>query len=746
MIDLGTVRPGATIRIPFSSFDKDDGSAITMTNFAASDILVYKDGSTTERASTSGFTATTDFDAKTGKHLAIIDLADNTTAGFWSAGSEYLVAIDSVTIDSVNTGGWIARFRIGYPSAMLDTTIASLSSQTSFTLTAGPAEDDALNGMWAIIHDIASAVQLARVLVLDYTGSTKTVTLAAGATFTAAAGDNFSLMDMAPLQPATLGRTLVVDASGLADANTVKIGPTGSGTAQTARDVGASVLLSAGTGTGQLDFTSGVVKANVTQFGGSNGTFASGRPEVNVSHFGGTAGTFASGRPEVNLTHIAGTAWASTTLFTLASHDPGATIGTSTLTQAQVSGGAYALNSASFAFNSGLDFTTTQKAATLARVTLTDTVTSYTGNTPQTGDAYARLGAPAGASVSADVAAIKTDTGNLVTRITSTLFSGITSLAQWLGLLAGKQTGNSTARTELRATGAGSGTFDETTDSAEALRDRGDAAWTTATGFSTLDAAGVRTAVGLASANLDTQLDALPTNAELATALGTADDATLAAIAALSIPSAGTIADAVWDEALAGHATGGSAGAALSAANAPTAAAVADAVWDEAIAGHAISGSTGEALAAAGGAGDPWITALPGSYSAGQAGYIVGTNLNATVSSRATQTSVDTVDDFLDTEIAAIKAKTDNLPAAPAAVGDIPTATQNADALLKRDWTSVTGEAARSALNALRFLRNKWTLTGTTLSVKEEDDTTEAWTAEVSTTPGADPITGSDPA
>lgn len=90
---------------------------------------------------------------------------------------------------------------------------------------------------------------------------------------------------------------------------------------------------------------------------------------------------------------------------------------------------------------------------------------------PQSGDAFARLGAPAGASVSADVAAVKTDTGNLVTRITSTLFSGITSLAQWLGLLAGKQAGNATARTELRATGAGAGTFDETTDSQEAIRD-----------------------------------------------------------------------------------------------------------------------------------------------------------------------------------------------------------------------------------------------------------------------------------
>lgn len=93
-----------------------------------------------------------------------------------------------------------------------------------------------------------------------------------------------------------------------------------------------------------------------------------------------------------------------------------------------------------------------------------------------------RVGIPA-VSVADDLAAVKTDTGNLVTRITSTLFSGITSLAQWIGALAGKQVADSTARTEIRTTGAGSGTFDETTDSMQAVRDRGDAAWTTATGF-----------------------------------------------------------------------------------------------------------------------------------------------------------------------------------------------------------------------------------------------------------------------
>jgi hypothetical protein len=69
---------------------------------------------------------------------------------------------------------------------------------------------------------------------------------------------------------------------------------------------------------------------------------------------------------------------------------------------------------------------------------------------------------------------------------------------------------------ELMTKTAGSFTYDQTTDSLEAIRDRGDAAWLTATGFSTLDAAGVRAAVGLATANLDTQLGDIATDADAA--------------------------------------------------------------------------------------------------------------------------------------------------------------------------------------------------------------------------------------
>ena len=48
-------------------------------------------------------------------------------------------------------------------------------------------------------------------------------------------------------------------------------------------------------------------------------------------------------------------------------------------------------------------------------------------------------------------------------------------------------------------------------------------------------------------------------------------------------------------------------------------------------------------------------------------------------------------------------------------------------------------------LNALRFLRNKWYISGTDLFVTEEDDTAVAWSSALSSDASADPITGSDP-
>lgn len=121
------------------------------------------------------------------------------------------------------------------------------------------------------------------------------------------------------------------------------------------------------------------------------------------------------------------------------------------------------------------------------------------------------------------------------------------------------------------------------------------------------------------------------------------------------IPTAGAIADAVWDEATSGHTTAGTTGKALTDAgtagdpwstalpgsytegtagyilgNAATAGDAADAIWDELLSGHADVGSAGAALSAAGSAGDPWSTVLPGSYGEGTAGKAISDILTDT--------------------------------------------------------------------------------------------------------------------
>lgn len=65
--------------------------------------------------------------------------------------------------------------------------------------------------------------------------------------------------------------------------------------------------------------------------------------------------------------------------------------------------------------------------------------------------------------------------------------------------------------------------------------------------------------------------------------------------------------------------------------------------------------------------------------------------------------------------------------------------------LLKLDLSTLSGEASRSVLNAVRFLRNKWSISGSTLTVTKEDDSSSAWTAALTATAGASPITASDP-
>lgn len=84
-----------------------------------------------------------------------------------------------------------------------------------------------------------------------------------------------------------------------------------------------------------------------------------------------------------------------------------------------------------------------------------------------------KLGSPAGASVSADIASIKTDTGTTIPGLFTTLTTKIRKFFQLsLRKDAAIATDNATELTELNASGgSGSGSYANTTDALEAIRD-----------------------------------------------------------------------------------------------------------------------------------------------------------------------------------------------------------------------------------------------------------------------------------
>jgi hypothetical protein len=99
---------------------------------------------------------------------------------------------------------------------MVDTTIATLATQVSFTLTAGSADNDAYNNLSIVIEDVSTATQKAVGVVLDYVGSTKTVTLKEALSFTIAATDKVYILAENSLKSTVANRQLDVTSTGAA--------------------------------------------------------------------------------------------------------------------------------------------------------------------------------------------------------------------------------------------------------------------------------------------------------------------------------------------------------------------------------------------------------------------------------------------------------------------------------------------------------------------------------------------------
>ena len=120
MFNAGDFAGTETVMIPFNTFTSDDPSAsVTTTNLANTDVYIYKDASLTQRTSASGIAVDVDVDGITGCHWITIDLTDNTDAGFYASGSQYIVRLEGITVDVATLNPWIGGFTIGKTQAAM---------------------------------------------------------------------------------------------------------------------------------------------------------------------------------------------------------------------------------------------------------------------------------------------------------------------------------------------------------------------------------------------------------------------------------------------------------------------------------------------------------------------------------------------------------------------------------------------------------------------------------------------------
>lgn len=95
------------IEFYFNTVDSTGAPVAPSSAFAAADFSIHKDGSATEKTSANGITVTSPFDSKTGLHLITIDTSNDTgDSGFWVAGGRYAIRFETAkTVDSISIDG-----------------------------------------------------------------------------------------------------------------------------------------------------------------------------------------------------------------------------------------------------------------------------------------------------------------------------------------------------------------------------------------------------------------------------------------------------------------------------------------------------------------------------------------------------------------------------------------------------------------------------------------------------------------
>ena len=528
--------------------------------------------------------------------------------------------------------------------------------------------------------------------------------------------------------PANVYDSLVLGTDYL-DANSVQVG----GTAQTGRDIGASVLLSSGTGTGQVSLSSGAVLLQATQTGVTIPTVTTVTNQLTaatiadaiwdedistghaVANSGGKivydnvnapigtvdtvvdaisaripAALTANGNIKASLVEILTTALTETAgliagafkkFFNVAT--PTGTVNSLPDAVAGAAGGVFIAGA---------------NAATSITTALT---TNITGDV--TGNLSGSVGSVTGAvgSVTGAVGSVTGAVGSVTGNVGGNVTGSVASVTGNVGGSVGSVAANGITATSIAA------------DAINAASVKADAVTKIQNGLATptnITAGTITTVTNLTNAATNGDLTATmkaSVNAEVDSALNTA------------IPGTPT-ADSINERIVAIGAFGAP----------PTAAANADAVWDEVLdTAHEVAGSASVLLQAAGTAADPWLTSLPGAYGAGTAGKIIGDNVNAPIAT--VQTSVNDLP--TNAELAtALGTADDAVLSAIAALNNLSAAQVNAEVVdvLRTDVIPDSYAAheaqptiAQALLEMRQFLTEK-SVSGTTVSVKKPDGTT----------------------
>ena len=106
---IGDFAVNSTLRYFYASNAAGGASAARTT---AGTYRVYKNISTTERTSSTGITDFSGFDSVTGLNAVTIDLSNNTDAGFYAAGNDYVVVLVGAVVDSQTVNVPLFQFSI----------------------------------------------------------------------------------------------------------------------------------------------------------------------------------------------------------------------------------------------------------------------------------------------------------------------------------------------------------------------------------------------------------------------------------------------------------------------------------------------------------------------------------------------------------------------------------------------------------------------------------------------------------